>query len=346
MRETPRGPWSSAREFEVVVLCCVWWTSALAAVLSIKDVTDSEDKSFPFSLATTGIVNGAVALVTQIVITFWSYRSPPAQAPARVEDIAPLGLLQGAELCCGNRALMLLALSYRTMLHMASPAILLSAAILVGLERLDLRTVAAILTLVIGGVVCSVGEMSTEGGIDSLGVVFALLGTCFAGARWILTQIYLQPNGRPTDDGTNPAPNIYRVLDMMRYQSLFAALAASVASALFEDGVDAALSNMPGAVRVRLAERLTVAALSIVVLTMAELRIVGLTSALTITVAATLHNLLFVLAGVVHYSERLNWLHGIGGVVVIAGATVYVDTRRSACLAAERQQLKKAAYEC
>lgn len=343
MRDPERGPWVSAREFEIVVLCCIWWASSLAAVVSIKDVTDSDDKSFPFALATTSIVNGAVGLLAQLLL--WSYRGNPPQAPARLEDVAPLGLLQGAELCCANIGLRLLGLSYRTMLHMASPALLLSGAILVGLERLDFKTVGAVMTLVVGGCVASVGEMSTKGGLDPLGVVFSLCGTCFAGARWILTQIYLQPGGRPADDAT-PHASIYRVLDMMRYQSLFVALVASMASAMFEDGVDNALSHMSGAVRLRVAERLTVAALGVVVLTVAELRLVGLTSALTVTVASTLHNLLFVLAGVVHYRERLNWLHGIGGLVVLAGAAVYVDIRRSAVLAksAERQHLKK--YEC
>ena len=62
------------------------------------------------------------------------------------------------------------------------------------------------------------------------------------------------------------------------------------------------------------------ASVGILLLTYAELRIVGLTSSLTLAVVGVLHSALFVAAGMALFGDQLSWRHAVGSLLILAGS--------------------------
>jgi drug/metabolite transporter (DMT)-like permease len=68
--------------------------------------------------------------------------------------------------------------------------------------------------------------------------------------------------------------------------------------------------------------------IGVLALAFAELRLVSLTSALTVSVFAVLHNVLFIIAGILEFHDEFNWRHGVGSALTLVGMGLYTDLRR------------------
>ena len=71
------------------------------------------------------------------------------------------------------------------------------------------------------------------------------------------------------------------------------------------------------------------AAVGVLLLAFAEYRLVGLTSALALSVLGTFHGMFFILAGVVFFGDTLTWRHFAGGCVILIGTLLFAFSRHS-----------------
>jgi drug/metabolite transporter (DMT)-like permease len=320
---------------ETAFLLFVWYTSSVIVVVNIKTATADDDGKgnglgFPYALGATFFVNGLMAALAQAILLVWDAcdraredggdiaRSERKRVP--MKDIAIIGLLQGVEICCTNLALHLLSLSFRTMLHAAYPAFILLAGLAAGVEDWSPMCAAAIALMVTGGVVSTEAE-SALGKLNWGGLVLSVIAGSVSTVRWVFTQVVLQ---RRSKDGAHPRD----LLEMQRTTSTIISAVAAVASLIFEHGAPAALAGMPGAKRSHFFMLIAFSSVGVLALAFAELRLVSLTSALTVSVFAVLHNVLFIIAGIVEFNDDFNWRHALGTAFTLVGMGLYTELRR------------------
>merc|ERR1719265_1964598 len=123
---TPQRPY-----FGFVVQCCVfialWWSAAVAVTVLINATLKSEGGAralYPFPFALTCIVNGLTAAVgflgsiggDMLAKKAEVRESPPRMTRKEMATLVAIGVIQGTEIGCSNKALSFLTVASRTMI--------------------------------------------------------------------------------------------------------------------------------------------------------------------------------------------------------------------------------------
>lgn len=329
--------------WEKILMClALWWTCAVAATLSMKSIVmsphseDHDAAPFPFPFAftamtnlMTGLLSRAAEAVQRRRCTSEAAREAPLQRADHIRLLA-LGLIQGIEIGCSNKALEFLAVAKRTMVNSLSTLFVMAVAVPSGLETLTWGKVAAALLLTLGGILQAVSTWSQfrqnthspTGPVEhddnwdlTTGLTLSLSSMILASTRWACSQYFLQRSSQ--DTGLSGITKLRLVSSVMPVTAMVCTAMALV----FEPD---SLNHYSWAVFLRACG---VAAVVMGLIT-SELWFVQLASAVALNVAGALHNIPIVLAGVILYHEKVRPLAAIGFGLCLFGATLYTMERR------------------
>lgn len=321
---------------KVLLLVSLWWLAAVEVTVVLKHAVGSSDSSpgtgrrgvFPYPLAITSLSNLATALIA-IALASASRRrrnAPVRRALQRNEalKLLLLGTIQGAELASTNKSLEYLSMATRTMLGSASILFMMVTARLWGLEPLDLPRIVSAVLLTLGGSLQGLDApdshkaAANQASTAYLHGVMLQVATMVASAqRWSLAQFILQrsPRGSALEQ-MSPLDLAARVLPLTAAVCFFLALIFEREAFLPENIFSAELMFSIAAI-----------ASGVAVLTVAELRLVQLTSAVAMQVLSTLHQVPLVLAGVLLFHDTVRLASMAGFSLCIVGALCYVRAR-------------------
>lgn len=323
------------KEIEIAGLLLAWYGSSTMIVICFKSLTSRAELEYGYGSGVTFFVNVLCFFLTSAVVALarnFLYTSSE-RLPPRVglldPQAAPIGALAGLELVAGNLALVQLSMTFRTMLHACTPVMMLAAGVLFGVESLSARACFAVFFLTAGGVLSGLAEGAD---FHSRGIGIQLVASALATVRWVLVQkLFQQPK-----EGVS-AKHPLKVLDVTRVTSCYVALVAGAMTICIEPaalgpvgvlfGADA---DAAGALRRHLpviGTFVSVAAAGVCLLMWAEMRLTALTSALTVSVAAALHNVPIIVAGCYTFQEQINVLHVCSFALVMVGTLLYIAIR-------------------
>jgi len=256
--------------------------------------------------------------------------------------IAAVGLIQGVEVACNNKSLEYLRLSERTMMNSSTILFVTVIAWCWGLERLNFVKVISVTFLTLGSILQGLGQMQVAeedadrrrllllvgprrlynddvasfSDVHALGVAIQLLSILLSAQRWSLVQFITQQS-----PGTGMA-------EMSKLQLTAKIMPATgsvclVLAAIFESQALTAEHVL----QLSLLMNVVAIALGIAVLTVSEIWLVDLTSAVCMQVFAILHQIPLFLVGLMMYQENVDWLSVCGFAICLLGALCYAWSR-------------------
>eukprot|EP00406_Dinophysis_acuminata_P011541 CAMPEP_0179221902 /NCGR_PEP_ID=MMETSP0797-20121207/6437_1 /TAXON_ID=47934 /ORGANISM="Dinophysis acuminata, Strain DAEP01" /LENGTH=392 /DNA_ID=CAMNT_0020928713 /DNA_START=59 /DNA_END=1237 /DNA_ORIENTATION=+ len=311
---------------KLLVLVSLWWAVAIVVTLLMKN-TVRGGGIYPYPFALTGLTNtctGLLAFVLSCVVHF--HASPlPAMEAHEVAKLAMIGAIQGAEIGCTNKSLEFLNVSTRTMVSSMSVLFMMLTARIWGLEQLGaLRfVVAALLTL--GGALQGL-DLTGFGAAPSQmspgcwrGLALMVSSMVLGSHRWALIQHITQHSPPQSAVGLMANSKLQLVARTMPLTGIVCFALAGY----FERG---ALALDPLLQSALLANVLGISA-GIATLTVVELEIVRVTSAVALQVLGTLKEIPVAVAGVLFFREQVGALSTIGFAFCVLGALVYKNLR-------------------
>jgi len=190
----------------------------VALVDVIKNLISNASLHFPYPIFATCLMNGCtglLALLSEQVRRAVSYAriasetglpfsssvkcflrgllnlKPRIGFADFVKGLAPIGIMLGVEIGLSNKALQLLPVSLKTIVHACGPAAVLLCAWICGLENVTI-TIMIVLLLVVGGGSLSACASANSADVSLLGLGLALASLLMQGARWSITQMLLK----------------------------------------------------------------------------------------------------------------------------------------------------------
>lgn len=322
------------REIEICGLLLAWYGSSTMIIICFKSLTSRPELEFGYGCGITLYTNLLTFIVTSVVTAvvrtfFYTGERAPPRVGLLDPRAAPIGALAGVELALSNVALVQLSMTFRTMLHSCAPCLMLTFGVLFGVERASSKAVLAVLLLTAGGVLSGLAE-----GADfrTRGIGIQFLASVISVVRWVWVQKFFQ---QPAEGHSAKHP--LKVLDLARVMSLYVAIVAAVLTCVVEPaalgpvgrvfGADPQAAGALGRHFPVIAAFVGLATCGVFVLNLAEMRLTALTSALTLSVAAALHNIPILVAGLYTFEERLNLVHMCSFVLIMAGTGLYIAIR-------------------
>merc|ERR1719221_2053318 len=109
---------------------------------------------FPFPLALTALVNIVTTAVCLLLTQVWDRQKPSPPRMTQNENIKLLviGVLQGLELGCNNKATEFLPVSMKTMMHSMFVLFVMISAKFWGIERLGFLRALSSMLILCGGI--------------------------------------------------------------------------------------------------------------------------------------------------------------------------------------------------
>eukprot|EP00933_Yihiella_yeosuensis_P016211 TRINITY_DN13936_c0_g1_i1.p1 TRINITY_DN13936_c0_g1~~TRINITY_DN13936_c0_g1_i1.p1 ORF type:complete len:351 (-),score=37.13 TRINITY_DN13936_c0_g1_i1:837-1751(-) len=194
-----------------------------------------------------------------------------------------------------------------------------------GLETLDSYRICAAILLLTGGVIQGVSQEHENTSVSSAvevsqfwkGLVLELITLILGAQRWALVQYLTQM--------PNSALAQMQKIDMLVWIMPCTALVCLILASCFEPGaLDADLIFDLG-----LPQSVVAMSVGIGALTIAELRLVQLTSAVAMNVLSTIHQIPLVLAGVLIFKDQVSLYSYIGFMLCIFGAISYARAKHA-----------------
>jgi len=336
---------------QVFTLAVFWWSAAVVVAIGMK----RQLGPFPFPFALTGVVNFAVAFMSWPLALCWKSATTKHSNPAgNKKDISTYGILvligfgacQGVELALGSKALSMLSISTNRMAMACCVVFQLATSVLWGIEKFGPTKMVAVVLLVGGGMlegakcerptgllalVC--GPHPRTGGVENPdmvgGWILVFVSVILSSNRWALTQYVLQKSS-----------SMAAVRDMTKLQLLpYMAPATSgvcfaIAAAFEQEAFKMLIVGMRS-----MAFSLIVISVSILTLTICELRIVHITAATVMVVLSAVHNIPMLLAGVIVNHDDVFRNQWLGFILCTTGAIVYFTARLGDEAVSENDQL-------
>lgn len=268
----------------------------------------------------------------------WTSFVPSHPSPQMRRDemlkLALIGLIQGLEIGCSNKVLEYLSMSHRTMLSSMNVLGMMGTALCWKLERLGALRIVAVVFLTVGGV-CQGLDLENANQADShekaiahlKGVLLMLFGMGIGCQRWALLQCVMQRSAR------NSALAQISKLKLMASVMPITGVVCLVLALVTE--TDAA--RMEHFLQPKLVFNVLMISTGVISLVFAELKLVELTSAVAVTVLATIHQIPIVMTGVVVFHEHVSNFSLLGFASCLCGAFFYLAARRRDLAMAESE---------
>lgn len=336
---------------QMCVLVGLWWAVSAAITVVMKQTVGSQGQyQFPFAL--TALTNGVCGWISMCACycqkgKFWANHS------LRRIDVCQLlflGVLQGVEIGMSNKSLEFLSVSARTILNSMSVFFMMLSAQFWGLERLDRLRILSAGLQVTGGFLTGLGasqaahatasdETTAHDGYTShadaaqgskaspvfvipashqiSGALLQFTTLLIASQRWVMLQFIMQKSNM-----------LLGKLELAAWIMPVTSLVCFTMAAAFETQA----LNFSLMLNAGLPKIVLVIACGITILTIAELRLVHISSAVALQVLGTLHQIPLVITGVMFFQDSVEVTSGMGFTCCLLGALCYARAKHGQLL--------------
>mmetsp|Transcript_13879 Transcript_13879/g.25540 ORF Transcript_13879/g.25540 Transcript_13879/m.25540 type:complete len:442 (+) Transcript_13879:27-1352(+) len=332
---------------QVAFLIVIWWSSAIAITLLVKwtvgNYASERRMPYPYPFAITSSVNLItmfLACCLSTVVDKKKVDDEPRPSWERMEivKVLSIGVIQGAELGCNNKAVEFMPVSEKVMFHSMFVLFVMAFARLWGLEMLGWRRLAAGFFILLGGFFQGLGGQEHESSHSQvkgranadhrqIGWIITVTAMLLGAQRWVLIQMVLHRSPH------NTALGKMTKLEFTSRTLPVAGVVCFILACIFEEEAFD-LRHMDST-----ALPISVPSISvgIICLTMSELGLVHLTSAVALQVLATLHQIPIVMVSSIVFKERIPALSQWGFRLCLIGALIYTWAYRMEAKASSKK---------
>jgi len=300
---------------QVTLLTLLWWTTAVIVVLYMKRTLTN----FHYPFAITWLCNTFCGLMA-LILAFVIHPEPlPPICQDEVMKLLIIGIVNGVEIGCCNKALESLSVSSNIMLGSVKVLFQMATALCWGLERLTWLRVLTGLVFVVGGFLQGYAkESAREDDVTSIeGVFLQLTAIAIGSQRFAFLQYIMQRASSESFLGKMSK------LQLVAGVLPITGVVCMCMAALFE----APSFRYEHLAQPQLYVSTLMLASGVVILVVAELKITQLTSAVTLQVLMTLHTIPIVLAGVLILDDDVSFLSAWGFVACLIAALLYAAVK-------------------
>lgn len=228
--------------------------------------------------------------------------------------VVPIGVFTGLDISMTNLSFLLISVSLITVIKSASPFFILIFSFCLGLEHVRANLVAVVLIICAGAAMATTSAVETSGNV-LLGSIFVLASSLAGGARWAITQVMLQQ--KTTNEKMSPLVALYFTAPVCAV-----CLVPIVVTKELPELFDSKFVS-DGTTVLQTLGLLGCGVLMAFSLIIAEYAIISRFSAVTMTLAGVIKELLTIGLGIVLFGDRLSANTIVGAFVIIIGVLYY-----------------------
>ncbi|KAJ5997414.1 hypothetical protein N7499_006192 [Penicillium canescens] len=283
----------------------LWIALSSSVILFNKWVLASAKFNFPLFLTTWHMVFATA--MTQILARFTtvldSRHKVPMNPATYTRAIVPIGIMFSLSLICGNLAYLYLSVSFIQMLKATNAVATLLATWAFGIAPTNLKTLGNVSLIVVGVVIASFGEIK----FDMFGFLIQVGGIIFEALRLVMVQRLLSSAEFKMD----PLVSLYYYAPACAVTNgvvtLFAELPRLTMGDIYGLGIGTLIAN----------------ALVAFLLNASVVLLIGKTSAVVLTMAGILKDILLVCASMFIFRDPVTAQQFFGYSIALAGLVYY-----------------------
>ncbi|CAL5873599.1 uncharacterized protein PFLUO_LOCUS7880 [Penicillium psychrofluorescens] len=283
----------------------LWIALSSSVILFNKWVLHSAKFNFPLFLTTWHMVFATI--MTQILARFTPYLDSRHKVPMNpntyAKAIVPIGIMFSLSLICGNLAYLYLSVSFIQMLKATNAVATLLATWAFGIAPANLKTLGNVGLIVVGVVIASFGEIQFE----MTGFLIQVAGIVFEAMRLVMVQRLLSSAEFKMD----PLVSLYYYAPACAVTNgvitIFAELPRMTMNDIYGLGLGTLLAN----------------ALVAFLLNASVVLLIGKTSAVVLTMAGILKDILLVCASMLIFRDPVTLQQFFGYSIALAGLVYY-----------------------
>ncbi|KAJ5757489.1 uncharacterized protein N7511_006183 [Penicillium nucicola] len=283
----------------------LWIALSSSVILFNKWVLSSAKFNFPLFLTTWHMVFATA--MTQILARFTtildSRHKVPMNPATYTRAIVPIGVMFSLSLICGNLAYLYLSVSFIQMLKATNAVATLLATWAFGIAPTSMKTLGNVSFIVVGVVIASLGEIK----FDMFGFLIQVAGIIFEALRLVMVQRLLSSAEFKMD----PLVSLY-------YYAPACAITNGVVT-LFAEAPRLTMGDIYGIGIGTLVANALVAFL----LNASVVLLIGKTSAVVLTMAGVLKDILLVCASMLIFRDPVTGQQFFGYSIALAGLCYY-----------------------
>ncbi|KAJ5610655.1 hypothetical protein N7510_007374 [Penicillium lagena] len=283
----------------------LWIALSSSVILFNKWVLASAKFNFPLFLTTWHMVFATI--MTQILARFTPHLDSRHKVPMNpntyAKAIVPIGIMFSLSLICGNLAYLYLSVSFIQMLKATNAVATLLATWAFGIAPANLKTLGNVGLIVVGVVIASFGEIKFE----MTGFLIQVAGIIFEAMRLVMVQRLLSSAEFKMD----PLVSLYYYAPACAVTNgiitIFAELPRMTMNDIYGLGLGTLVAN----------------ALVAFLLNASVVLLIGKTSAVVLTMAGILKDILLVCASMIIFRDPVTLQQFFGYSIALAGLVYY-----------------------
>ncbi|CAM9284177.1 unnamed protein product [Ectocarpus sp. 12 AP-2014] len=298
---------------EIAAWVLTWYGVSVSMVMANRWLFyEWQGVGFPFPVLTTMVHMWLKVLVTRVMYCLKGEKPPHLDVSVNLRTIIPIGLATAGDILLSNLSFMVATVAFYTIVKSGSLIWILLWAVVFRFEALTPKMVSVVLITSAGLFMASLGEtdFSTEGLLLILGA------SCLSGLRWGLLQLLqaIEPSCH------DPLLVIYYIAP----SSAIAMTPMALLDILDENLKGAAVT--PGSIA-QVAAVILGTGLFSFALIFAEVKLLAITSSLTMGVFGTVKEIVQIVLAVLVFNEQVTWFNLVGLGWAIVGSMLYKISR-------------------
>ncbi|KAI8883244.1 TPT-domain-containing protein [Backusella circina FSU 941] len=198
--------WEKWRNLIYILL---WYFLSTSLSIYNKTLMSRDNKKFNFPILMSAMHSGTHMMISIFlkrfdkktivpIISRWDY----------LTKVVPCALAAAVEICCSNASLVLITLSFYTVIKSCTPIWVLMFSFVFKLETTIHKELIFVISTIVAGVILTV---EGESRFNLIGFILVLVASIASGLRWNLTQFILKTN----DGNHSPIATLYHLSPVM-----------------------------------------------------------------------------------------------------------------------------------
>ncbi|KAF1801218.1 triose-phosphate transporter family-domain-containing protein [Mucor lusitanicus] len=183
----------------------------LSTILSIynKTLMGKEHYNLNLPLLMSAVHSGIHSIISRILIKHYNHTIKQYSMFDYITKVIPCGIAAAMDISCANASLVLITLSFYTVIKSSTPVWVLLFSFMFGFEKPTLNLIAVISLIVVGVSLTVDGESH----YNTHGFILVLVAAIASGLRWNLTQFLMKSNDKQQQQ--SPLATMYHLSPIM-----------------------------------------------------------------------------------------------------------------------------------
>ncbi|KAG2230579.1 hypothetical protein INT48_006884 [Thamnidium elegans] len=271
--------------------------------------------NFNLPLLMSAVHSGIHMVISRVLINYYGHKVQNYSVVEYVIKVVPCGIAAAVEISCANASLVLITLSFYTMIKSSTPVWVLIFSFLFGFEKPSFKLITVISFIVFGVWLTIDGEPK----FDNRGFLLVLTAAIASGLRWNMAQ-YLMKSGKSNKDNS-PLATMYHLSPIMFITMLSLSLIIEKpfqqqigTNSFYFDSLSKTVTSLA---------IMSFGGVLAFIMTIAELYLIKGTSTVTLSVAGISKEVVVIALSVLIYGDELTSKTYMGLVISIIGIIGY-----------------------